>query len=140
MSTTRGIDIFDAEPGLYEDMPRGDRRGTRNHAQEVRVMHERWQQQQQRQRAPPRRTYRPIRGARWTAETHVEIDEELRRLEVSALSRSTISAYGTAFKHWAAFMYNEYGEEQPYLTGDDPREDEKKMVRFIAWQSSLGRV
>ena len=134
---TRGINVFDSVPGFLEDIPRGDRRGTLNHARDLHKLHV---QGLPKSKALPRRRYRAIRGAQWSSETHGEIEDELRRLEVSALSKSTIKAYDTAFRHWSDFLYNEYGEEQPYLTGEDRREDERRVVMFIAWQSSLGRV
>ena len=123
-------------PKLFEDLPRGDRRGQGVSGRRfLRTPPE---------RAPPkpepRRKYRTSRSAPFTSDTHDAIEKEKKRLAASALSKSTIKSYDTAWRQWSDFLYNEYGQLHPFLTGENKREDVEKGIAFVSYLSSLGRA
>ena len=123
-------------PKLFEDLPRGDRRGQGVSGRRfLRTPPE---------RAPPkpepRRKYRTSRSAPFTSDTHDAIEKEKKRLAASALSKSTIKSYDTAWRQWSDFLYNEYGQLHPFLTGENKREDVEKGIAFVSYLSSFGRA
>ena len=123
-------------PKLFEDLPRGDRRGQGVSGRRfLRTPPE---------RAPPkpepRRKYRTSRSAPFTSDTHDAIEKEKKRLAASALSKSTIKSYDTAWRQWSDFLYNEYGQLHLFLTGENKREDVEKGIAFVSYLSSFGRA
>ena len=132
----RGVNAFSGLPPMLEDMPRGDRRGQG-------VNGRRFYEGGPKREPPkeePRRGYRTSRSAPFTGETHEAIEKEKKRLAASALSRSTIKSYTTAWRDWSNFLWNHYGQLHPFLTGENKREDVEKAIAYVSYLSSLGRA
>ena len=134
---TDGFNPLRSGPKFLEDMPRGDRRGQgvrgRRFMQEPMPAHEPPKEQ-------ARRKYRTTRSTPFSGETHAAIESEKKRLAASALSKSTIKSYDTAWRQWSDFLFNQYGQLHPFLTGENRWEDEQKGIAFVSYLSSLGRA